>query len=63
MGYFCVPRDKTYEEQIKCAIGNLKLILDAPDPKTYPYLLDFAIHNIEDAKKIVALGDDNDPVV
>ena len=52
MGLFCLPTEDTLENDVKTAICNLQLFLDhSHGTPPLDYLLDFALHNIENAKK------------
>lgn len=51
MGLFCLATKNTTEDDIKTAICNLQLFLDDSNGNSLDYLLDFASHNIETAKK------------
>lgn len=58
MGLFCVAMEGTVEDDIRAAIGNLKLFQDDKCQNRSDYLLDFAERQISDAKK--RLGERNE---
>lgn len=60
MGLFCLATKNTLEDDVKTAICNLQLFLDHSNgTPPLDYLLDFALHNIENAKKRLEENNDN----
>lgn len=56
MGLFALPTKNTVEDYVETAISNLRLYLDNNhgDPTQLDYLLDFALHNVLNAKEKIA---------
>lgn len=51
MGLFILNRKDSIEDDIECAIMNLKLFLKERERgQNYTHLLDFGTHQIEDAR-------------
>lgn len=61
MGLFCLAMKDTLEDDVKTAICNLQLFLDHSNGNPLDYLLDFALNNIESAKRRLKENDDTKP--
>jgi hypothetical protein len=56
MGLFALATKNTVEDYVETAISNLRLYLEHNNgnPLQGDYLLDFALHNVLDAKEKIA---------